>query len=314
MSTQELVAQMLAEDIDLLPLFCITVADNKIGIDRLERNFTRLLHMYSKELVNRAEDDLYRDTAAFVGTHADYISRTIHRRLDIPSSFAVPQNYSKWRDNVEVEGWAKSVTEYVGKRQKGALEDGDSPDELELELESDMLGEPLDGQREENIISHLEQVKQFLREGDPLKDLRSRLRDFVSAKGTEFEKSSSDNLTTHMGSNAAYVDGPANFSSYTSDKSLVLASLGFAAIVLYLKFAFGIKVWDSVIIATAATGTSTSKTVSMILDKVFIVVSSSIRVLLAGNSSVTEIQPGCSRVLWKCVSNPFPLTSLCIYK
>ena len=327
-STQKLMAQILAEDDELLPLFRIAVGEDKIGGDRLERNFKRLLGIYSKDLVNDAQDKLCRDAAIFVGIHAEYISKTIHRRLYILSNFVPPQGYSK--GDPAMEAWEKDVNDYLGRLQDPfgqgiedglfAVEDGDVPDEFELR--TDTRGETFDRLREENIINHPEQVKQFLRGGDPWKNLRSSLRDFVMpypAKGSEDVDKKSDDLatlsedpdngvcTTHPGADAAYLD-PTNSSLHLSYRYPIRAiPTHFAIFFWLLKFADSVGVWYSVITAAVVFA---SKTVSVMLRVAAIAVSDCAQLLRGLNASEINISPGCSRVLWKCVSDSFASTPL----
>ncbi|KAM3075825.1 hypothetical protein ACMFMG_007950 [Clarireedia jacksonii] len=311
-STQEVIAQMLAEDDDLLPLFRIAVEEDKIGGDRLERNFKRLLGMYSNELVNHAQDKLCRDAAIFVGIHANYISKTIYRSLDAPSKSVSPQGDSKLSNGPVMKSSEEIVRNFLERLQdqfrqesgdRFATEDGDAPNEFELE--TDTRAETFDRLREENIIKNLDQVKQFLREGDPLKNLKSRLRNFVipyPATGSEDVDKKSDDLTifsehlgngssnTHPGVDTASLDEPRNSLAYVSYRSFILVMLTYFAIVFCMKFVFDVGVWGSVITAIAATAASARK----------IAVSDHIRILRGFNASETTISPGCSRVLWKC--------------
>ena len=271
-----------------------------------------------------------RDAAIFVGVHANYISKTINRRLDAPLNLVPPQGDLKLNDENEMEVWEKNVNDYLGRMQdqfgpgsgdRFAVEDGDAPNEFELG--TDTRDETFDRQREQHIINHIEQVKQFLREGDPLKNLRSRLRDFVMpypANGSGGVNKKSDKLITfsedldnglrtpHPVPDAAYLDDPAYSSAHLSYMSLILANLIFFTILLCLKFDFSVGIWGSVITATAATVVFTSETVINIARKVVVNVSGRIQVPRGLGTSETTISPGCSRVLWKCVSDSFPFS------
>jgi hypothetical protein len=258
-----------------------------------------------------------------VGIHAEYISKTIHKRLDVPSKFVPPQGYSKLKGDPAMEAWEKNVNDYLGRLQDPfgqgsedgfAVGDGDVPDEFELR--TDTRGETFDRLREENIINQLEQVKQFLRGGDPWKNLRSSLRDFVMpypAKGSEDVDKKSDDLTTlsedpdngfcttHPGADAAYLD-PTNSSVHLSYRYPILAIPTHFASFFWLKFADSVGVWYSVITAAVVFA---SKTVSVMLRVAAMAVSDCAQFLRGLNASEIYISPGCSRVLWKCVSDSF---------
>lgn len=185
-SAREVIAQMLADDEELLLLFQKGVDEEKIGGDRLERNFQRLLGMYSKELASLAPDKVCRDAAIFVGFHAKYISMTIRQKFGVPSDpVVVPRPTLGDLMSDEVVNPEKIVHEYLRGLQEPETELISQLDEAnEFEFEAVDFGDEDDGKRldradEENMSNHLEQVKGFLRSQEPFNELKTRLRAFV---------------------------------------------------------------------------------------------------------------------------------------
>ncbi|KAK1757189.1 hypothetical protein QBC47DRAFT_412508 [Echria macrotheca] len=183
---REVLVEFFLEDAELYPLLTSAAADGNIGIDRLSRNFGRLLDAYSLELLGAAINPLQREAAKFVRTSSPYVTRALETRLD---------SYSIGSKRRPEPGEATELRLMVEERVNAFLEslpnlDSSAPGSALMPNKEDHSRRSEDAQEEnrypideafdeDNIVNALAQVKQFLGTGIPIQNLRRGLRRFV---------------------------------------------------------------------------------------------------------------------------------------
>jgi hypothetical protein len=178
---REVLVEFLLEDTELYSLLTTAAGDLQIGIDKLARNFRRLLNIYSRDLLDAASNPLQKEAAKFVHTTSTYVSHAVRVRLD------------SFQEYVE-EPKQKAITEerlnrFLEQLQKQGSFERDTPFTLgrEEDAQSNSTGSELDDAHtiedeydEEAINKALAEVKHFLETGLPIENLRNGLRKFVS--------------------------------------------------------------------------------------------------------------------------------------
>jgi hypothetical protein len=166
--------EFFLEDIELSPLLTNGATDPNIGIERLARNFRRLLGSYSKELRQIAQSRIQREAANFVHHNSAYVSEAVINWFDTSTGRHILRLPS---DTTETEQKA-AAEERLNKFLEG-LQEPESSDENQIPplLEEE---EAFDTDYDEEVINNaLIQVKNFLESGSPFENLRKGLRTFV---------------------------------------------------------------------------------------------------------------------------------------
>lgn len=112
LATEEL-ATLLLDDESLKPLYVSAIESKKIGAERFERNFRRLLNQYSIDLKREAESNDQRTAASLVRSRSRFIATYIRSRIaplgDIQQYELLKEQY---RDEVDL---LQSVEDYLEK-------------------------------------------------------------------------------------------------------------------------------------------------------------------------------------------------------
>ncbi|RYP79727.1 hypothetical protein DL769_002807 [Monosporascus sp. CRB-8-3] len=169
LSAREIIVQVFLEDEKLGLLFRITTQETFSGKTTLAGQLPILLSNYSRRLLKHSQGNVCRDAAVFVGIQAKHISENILRRLNIMSLSDHPE------PTTTLKTWENNVNEYL-KRLPPDFTQGDGDGFVQD-----------DNGREENIVSHLDQVKDFLRQGAPMQSLRDEFESFVMSHLDEVE-------------------------------------------------------------------------------------------------------------------------------
>lgn len=169
-SATSALCDLILLDKELEPLFERAVKDPRIGLDRLVRNFKRLLGRYSQSLMLAAgENRLHKETAKFVRTHRNEVCVSLRRHYDEEAEQL--QRTSNLVTEKEMRD--KMLSRFLDSLPPMQAQDfaTDEPvvDEYELREEAN----------EDTISSALDDVKLFLSSGNSLENLRKSLRDFV---------------------------------------------------------------------------------------------------------------------------------------
>ncbi|KAK5631153.1 hypothetical protein RRF57_006868 [Xylaria bambusicola] len=192
-------AYMFLEDIELKELFKSALDDPKIGGEKLERNFSRILVAYSKELQAIAATEPQRQAVNIVKRGATSIARSIRRAIN-PEPVTTLANIKATGDDTLSRNTSKLTTieEFLRKLpSKSTYDPNLSDDSIPNYYKSDVDFPPPDDSIESergsdddfkeleiNPNGHddfptLRQVEDFLKSGLPIANLRERLKNFV---------------------------------------------------------------------------------------------------------------------------------------
>ncbi|RYO96073.1 hypothetical protein DL764_007552 [Monosporascus ibericus] len=155
LSAREIIVQVFLEDEKLGLLFRVTMQETFRGKNTLAVQLPILLSNYSRQLLQHSQENFCRDAAVFVGIQAKHISENILRRLNAMSLSDHPEPIPSLKE------WEYNVNKYL------------------KNLPTDFAQDDGDNDREDNIVSHLDQVKDFLRQGPPMQSLRDEFESFV---------------------------------------------------------------------------------------------------------------------------------------
>lgn len=173
--TDEL-AKLLLKDEELGPLFHASL--ERTAADKVERNYTRLLAAFAKDLRKEATNSVEHHVGKLVKFRARFISQTLVSAID-PSRHdrtAQLENYLHQNEQTEgrLEKFLESLVMSGGfvEATKGAPPPNDSDANM-----SDESGE-------EGSLPKLSQIKEFILSSKALATLRARLKEFVSPEET----------------------------------------------------------------------------------------------------------------------------------
>ncbi|CZR52626.1 uncharacterized protein PAC_02503 [Phialocephala subalpina] len=149
---------LLRKDEILGPLYPAALQSSKIGPARFERNFSRLLKVYSKELREEANDHLHIDATLLVRRRAMYVAREIRSFFDSNGEEREPrrQNVEKVNENATY----------------------DDPDEQNFEDEA--MSKDSDPDNEPGDLQSLARVKEFMVSSTAFRNLQRRFSNFVN--------------------------------------------------------------------------------------------------------------------------------------
>ncbi|KAI0098284.1 hypothetical protein GGR51DRAFT_538402 [Nemania sp. FL0031] len=186
---REVLVEFLLEDIELFPLLINAATDPNIGVDRLARNFRRLLDSYSRELRQVAQSRIQREAAKFVQHNSAYVSSALRIRLDASkrgSTLRLPINtIEDDQRQAAKEHLNKFLEDIQGRYSLGQEQIPPFPADTAVFLEERHDSEYDEEEildtdyNEEEINDALTQVKGFLESGSPLENLRKGLKTFV---------------------------------------------------------------------------------------------------------------------------------------
>ena len=201
-SAKDEIVEFFLCDIDLKQLFTAAIEDPNIGGDRLERNFRRLLVDFSRELLVAADNRVLRETAKLIEKSAPYISENVRRQLQpepFSKSFPKPDdpNEKSWRQK-RLNDYLEALQEHyhisggvelgsdLRENRAGEQDNKAKSSKSENDDTSEISLEP--GTNENLIMTALEEVKEFLRSGAPLENLKTGLRNFISPRKRQLEE------------------------------------------------------------------------------------------------------------------------------
>ncbi|KAI8945531.1 hypothetical protein F4801DRAFT_568092 [Xylaria longipes] len=180
---RDVLVEFLLEDIELFPLLANGATDPNIGVDRLARNFRRLLDSYSRELRQVAQNRIQRETAKFVQHNSAYVSDAVRMRLDTSTGHNISLLHVDVTETEQKAATKERLSKFLEELQEPDASDEDEdqvpplPAEVASLLEDE---EKLDTDYDEEEINNaLIQVKNFLEKGSPFENLRKGLRTFV---------------------------------------------------------------------------------------------------------------------------------------
>jgi hypothetical protein len=79
---RKLLADLLWQDLRLREILVVGANDDRIGPDRLERNFARVVKQFAADLEEEAESKPHRDAAKFIRRQSKRVAREIRSRLN----------------------------------------------------------------------------------------------------------------------------------------------------------------------------------------------------------------------------------------
>ncbi|KAH0535939.1 hypothetical protein FGG08_007159 [Glutinoglossum americanum] len=169
-AVEELVS-LLVEDIQLRPLY--QVAIDRAGPDRFERNFARLLRLYSLDLHAAADSALKKGAVQLVRARRGHIAGSI-KRLFAPDSS--DKNVAMARLKAQEACTSLQLEKYL---QQFEAPD-ETPDHIKSRSEeSDTEDTDIEDPDEQFALPNLRQVKVFLLSGKAFHNLRENFRRFV---------------------------------------------------------------------------------------------------------------------------------------
>ncbi|XXH00026.1 hypothetical protein Hte_006367 [Hypoxylon texense] len=190
-TAEDELVSLFSSDVELNQLFVTAIKDPNIGGQRLERKLHRLLVTYSYELLAFTQVDVYREAAKLVKRSARFIAEDIRRDVD-PTGYLTEYKIDANKDD-EAAGKRELLNRFIAKQLRGDTHsdwsstqptpDGEERENDEQFSDSEESANISEHQHDDgNIMAALEQVKDFLRAGHPLENLRASLRRFVVPK------------------------------------------------------------------------------------------------------------------------------------
>ncbi|KAI1122391.1 hypothetical protein F5Y10DRAFT_76068 [Nemania abortiva] len=171
---REVLVRFLLEDVELSDLMMDAAIDLNISVDRLARDFRRLLDSYSRALKQVAQGRSQREMAKFFQHSSAYVSSASEMGLAASEEDEISRHINAIEDDQR-----QAVRELLIK----FLEDINSLEESQIApLPADtalILGEGCDTYYNREINNALAEVKDFLKSGSPFERLREELRTFV---------------------------------------------------------------------------------------------------------------------------------------
>lgn len=170
-----MLTDLLMDDVEIQPLLIAAIADSNIGIEKLARNFRKLLLIYSHELLDTADSTICKEAAKLVKTSATYVSTRIRWRFTVqPDSLEIENEEEKAAKKERLNEYLEGLQarDSVLQPKDGYILDETTKDSRS---ESEDEGEG----NEEAITSPLSQVQKYLQTGSPYENLRKSLRSFV---------------------------------------------------------------------------------------------------------------------------------------
>jgi hypothetical protein len=162
----ELVLLFLNDEF-LKPLYPVAVQSPKIGAERFENNFRRLLKLFSAGLTKEAKTPLHVKAAKLIGARAPFVASNIRLRFNAQENEVEEVNEQIGRTGEEKKGNRKLILE----------PDRDTQSKLEHHIrtwinDTEDYSDPDD-------LSSLTEVKDFIVSSHAFKVLRQSLSDFV---------------------------------------------------------------------------------------------------------------------------------------
>lgn len=200
-ATEEL-AKLLLKDEELGSLFRASL--QRTAADKVERNYTRLLAGFAKELRKEATNSVEHHVGRLVKLRARFISQTLVSALDPLRRGRTAQLESFLHQNEYTEGRLEQFLESLAmsggfvEATKGAPPPIDSDENM-----SDESGE-------EGNLPKLSQIKDFILSSKALATLRTRLKEFVSpeeALSGEIQQSDIEGSQGAQGRSEGPLDG-----------------------------------------------------------------------------------------------------------
>ncbi|KAK7417464.1 hypothetical protein QQX98_004584 [Neonectria punicea] len=172
---REVLVDLLIKDAVLERLLATGAADSNIGVERLAVNFRRMLIMYSEELLQLADTIALKEAGKLVRSSSGYLSAMVRTQFGSSSEHPLQELARPMTKQERLEK-EKRLGQYIR-----------SLDEAERREVSDLRpdrGYQVDGDDddydERTITSALQHIKEFLQSGEPMENLRERLRGFVT--------------------------------------------------------------------------------------------------------------------------------------
>lgn len=239
------IADFLLRDNGIRSLIEWAIRDPKIGAQRLETNFRRLLIGYSKDLLSQASIPIHEEAARFIKRHSSFIVNAaypvaLNSGNMILSDQPEETNYQSTTKHRIVQGFLKSLPTLNTTHQEDfnsfhSISHGRSIDEdfsRDYGCESISSGSISDDESDstildgdKSIMNAISEVKEFLQRGSPMANLKAKLQRFVlleSAKHMSFVSHDSNSLlqtspgAARFESSYTVRDGTTNASQMTS--------------------------------------------------------------------------------------------------
>lgn len=170
-ATREL-AKLLLNDDELGPLFRTSL--QRTAADKIERNYTRLLAGFAKDLRKEATNPVEHHVGRLVKFRARFISQTLISAIDPSRRDRTAQFEDFLHQNKETDGRLEQFLESLA--QSGDFID--STKKAPPAIDSD--GNVSDDSGEEGNLPKLSQIKDFILSSKALAKLRTRVKSFVS--------------------------------------------------------------------------------------------------------------------------------------
>lgn len=170
-ATEEL-ARLLLKDEELGPLFRASL--QRTAADKVERNYTRLLAGFAKDLRKEATNSVEHHVGRIVKFRARFISQTLVSALDPSRHGRTAQLESFLHQNEHSEGRLEQFLESLAMSGGFVEATKGAPPPIDSDVNmSDESGE-------EGHLPKLSQIKDFILSSKALAILRTRLKEFVS--------------------------------------------------------------------------------------------------------------------------------------
>ncbi|KAI1113725.1 hypothetical protein F5Y14DRAFT_417061 [Nemania sp. NC0429] len=169
-------AGMFLEDVELERLFKLALDNPKIGGERLERNFRRILVAYSEDLGAISDTERQKQASKTVKLVAKSVAQLIRRAIDPETD-----NTSANLKAMESVNTSRIIKEYLQRLPPGNVHDSSLPDYSTLDLlpsddPSESESSSINGDTDFSAPGYVN----FLTSGPPMANLRERLQTFVN--------------------------------------------------------------------------------------------------------------------------------------
>lgn len=182
------VVNLIIADQQIQVLVEAALNDRRIGDQRLERNFRRLLDIYSKDLMSQTPSPMLKKAATIVRNQSSQIAYAVKSFSQRSSQPLLPQltdadDYSESSDK-RIRDYFKSLHLSSVFPEKEAFYSQLPKDEDILD-NNDSSDTGADTSEIKSISATFDEVKEFLGYGSPMANFKARLQSFVSP---DFEK------------------------------------------------------------------------------------------------------------------------------
>lgn len=170
-ATEEL-AKLLLKDEELGPLFRASL--QRMAADKIERNYTRLLAGFAKDLRKEATNSVEHHVGRLIKFRARFISQTLISVIDPSRRARTAQLENFLHQNEQTEGRLEQFLEYLA--MSGGLVETTKIASPQFDSDVNLSDESGEG----GNLPKLSQIKDFISSSKALAILRTRLKDFHS--------------------------------------------------------------------------------------------------------------------------------------